>query len=135
PFCQKSSADHCEHLVLGQDSTYGWVYVPVDECELPWLDDDGASSDAGGDGEIRAVFGELVPLVAFESLGDFYTRLAPLMATPVVLCEGINVMAIYSEHHRDEARAEVGAIIRRLADGFERLAVRRRSPCGVESHA
>jgi hypothetical protein len=131
PFCQKSSSDHCAHLVLGQDSSGDWVFVPADEADLPRLDD-GASADAWGDGEIQAVFGELGLLVeAYETPssepdpGDFYTRLAALMSTTVVVRDGIGVMALYFEHHRDEARAEVEAIIRKVAEGFERLAVYR----------
>jgi hypothetical protein len=115
------------------DGEAGWVEVPVDEEELPWLDDGGASPDAWTDGEGAAVFGELAPLAeTYETprltphLGELYERLAGLMTTPVVLRDGINAMALYSDW-RDGAEAEVRVILGKLADGFGRLAANRRS--------
>jgi hypothetical protein len=115
------------------DGEAGWIDVPVHAEELPWLDDDGASPDAWAEGEIQAVFGELASLAEMyetprgePDLGEFYERVAGLLSAPVVVEDGINAMAVYSEHHRDEAREEARAIIGRLAEGFGRLVAYRR---------
>lgn len=142
PFCPQWSGTACAHLVLVVDGAAGWVDVPVDEEDLPWLDDHGASPDAWTDGEVAAVFGELASLAEMyetprvvSHVGEFYERLGSLMETPVVLRDGINAMAIYSERHRDQARAELEAIIQKLAEGFERLVAYRRSSSGALTDA
>lgn len=142
PFCPQWSGSACAHLVLVVDGESGWIDVPVHDEDLPWLDDDGASPDAWTAGEIQAVFGDLAPLAEmYETprcrphIGEFYERLAGQMRAPVVVQDGINAMAVYSEHHRETARSEVEAIVQRLAQGFERLAARRRSHSGADAHA
>jgi hypothetical protein len=142
PFCPQWSWNDCEHLVLIVDGESGWIDVPVHDEDLPWLDDDGASPDAWTAGEIQAVFGDLAPLAElYETprcaphIGDLYERLAGQIAAPVVVQDGINAMAVYAERDREAARSEVEAIVRRLAQGFERLAAHRRSSSGADTHA
>lgn len=139
PFCPTTSGSTCPHLVAVVEGEAGWVEVPVDEDELPCLDDDGASPDDWADGEVAAIFGELAPLAGtYESpgltphLGELYERLAGLMTTPVVPRTGINAMALYSDQ-RDGAVDEIRAIVGGLAAGFERLAVRRRASGGGDT--
>jgi hypothetical protein len=142
PFCPQWSGTACAHLVLVVDGESGWIDVPVHEDELPWLADGDVSPDAWAAGEIQAVFEDLAPLAEmYETprcvphIGDLYERLAGLIAIPVLVLDGINAVAVYSDHHREAARSEVEALIQKLADSFDRLAVHRRSLSGDESNA
>lgn len=131
PFCVRPSHE-CEHRVFVADGETGWVQVPVVLNDLPFLEDDGGQGPDWLDGERQEVFGDLAALAGtYEQpcgepyLTDFYECLAALLAAPVVVCDGVNAVAAYSEHDRDAAYAEAEAIIGRLAEAFERLAARR----------
>jgi hypothetical protein len=140
PFCQAGHWEACEHLLtaVDYDAPEGWAEPPFEQHEIPRLPRGVRLSDYD-DSRQHEVFGNLSPLLgAWRADGSaeaeqvdqyrLFELLLARLSVPVEPGSEIPIQSAlqsgrygYFTTRPDDARAEISALLGRLAKGFQRL--------------